>query len=232
MTQRHHISAVMSVPRLGFMDNFACAHRALTSLGIEVSKATGAFWGQCLTRIFEQVIAARNPEWLLVIDYDTIFQQSDVETMIRTLEAYPEIDALCPLQAHRKENRPLLTLPPGADGKSAPQVPISTFWRDVTQLQTGHFGLTMIRADKLKALKKPWFYPTPDADGGWGEGHEDDDSNFWLRWWDAHLSLFSANRVVIGHAELMIRWAGADMNVIYQHPNEFWAAGKPDGVWK
>jgi SAM-dependent methyltransferase len=39
------VSAVMSVPRLGFMDNFFCSFQALVPLGIPLRKYTGAFWG-------------------------------------------------------------------------------------------------------------------------------------------------------------------------------------------
>lgn len=222
----------MSVPRLAFMDNMLCAMQALNPLGIEVSKVTGVFWGQCLTRVIELVIRERNPEWIMTIDYDTIFKQDDIEAMLRLIEGYPEIDALVPVQMHRTENRPLLTLAPGADGQIIPQVPITVFYKDITRLQTGHMGCMMLKAEKLKLLKKPWFHSTPDPQGGWDEGREDDDTYFWLNWWNAGNSLYQANRIPVGHAELMFKWPDHDLSTIHQHPSEFWKTGKPAGVWK
>ncbi len=226
------ISAVMSVPRLGFMDNFFCAQNALNPLGIECSKVTGAYWGQCMTRVLEMVMKERKPEWVMMIDYDTIFQQADIEAMMRLLQAYPDIDALVPVQMHRVENRPLLTVAPDANGVLIPAVPVTTFYQDRTRLQTGHMGCAMLRADKFAALQRPWFHSKPDTDNGWDEGREDDDVWFWLNWWNAGNTLYQANRVPVGHAELMFKWPDKDIAAIYQHPNEFWKAGKPSGVWK
>jgi hypothetical protein len=68
------VEAVLSVPRLGFMDNFFTWAQALTPLGIRPTKVTGAFWGQCLQRVLEQFVD--DAEYLLTIDYDTFFQPS------------------------------------------------------------------------------------------------------------------------------------------------------------
>lgn len=228
--QRRPISAVMSVPRLGFMDNFMCAQAALYPLGIEVSKVTGAFWGQCLTRIIQQIIKDRNPEWIMTVDYDTMFTQKDIEQLVRLTTAYPDIDAIVPMQMHRTENRPLLSLPL-VEGEIVPQVPVTLFWQELTKLQTGHMGCMMLKADKLQKLTKPWFHSRPDANGDWEEGREDDDTYFWLNWWNAGNTLYQANRVPVGHAELMIRWPDKDIRAIHQHPNDFWKNGKPEDVW-
>jgi hypothetical protein len=229
---QHNISAVMSVPRLAFMDNMMCALMALTPLGVEVSKVTGAFWGQCLTRVIELVMKDRGPKWIMTIDYDTIFQTGDIELMMRTLAAYPEIDALIPVQMHRTEARPLLTMAPGPDGQLIPEVPVTVFHRDVTRLQTGHMGCAILKAEKFSALSKPWFHSRPDADGGWDEGREDDDTYFWLNWWKSGNTLYQANRVTVGHAELMFKWPGKDLQATWQHPSEFWKSGKPADVWR
>ena len=74
------VEAVMSVPRLGFMDNFFTWGQALLPLGIRPTKVTGAFWGQCLQRVIEQFVD--DCEYVLTIDYDTFFTQRDVEHLI------------------------------------------------------------------------------------------------------------------------------------------------------
>jgi hypothetical protein len=74
------VEAVMSMPRLGFNDNWFGWAQALMPLGIRPTKVTGAFWGQCLQRVFEQFVD--EAEYLLTIDYDTFFTKSDVEHLL------------------------------------------------------------------------------------------------------------------------------------------------------
>jgi hypothetical protein len=87
-----NVSALMSMPRLGFTDNFMCAQTALNKQGIEVRPFVGAFWGQCLERGFE-MLAAENIDAALVIDYDTVFTAQNVNTLIRLMLLHPEVDA-------------------------------------------------------------------------------------------------------------------------------------------
>ena len=222
------VAAVMSVPRLGFMDNFFCSYQ-LPQLGIELRKHSGAFWGQCLTRAIEESLND-DPEYILTVDYDTIFTKDDVQSLLLAMMQHPEIDALAPLQASRTKATPLMTIK--QDGKNIGHVPWETFQPATTQISTAHFGLTLIRTEKLKQLKKPWVVGTPDDGGRWESGRVDDDIHFWRQWEEAGFSLHLANRVTVGHAELMIRWPGSDLQATYQHPSEFWEAGKPGGIWK
>jgi hypothetical protein len=100
------------------------------------------------------------------------------------------------------------------------------------QVPTAHFGLTLIRADKLRALPKPWFHSVPSPAGDWNDGHVDEDIEFWRKWGRAGNSLYLANRVAIGHAELMVRWPGEDLQVRFQSMTDFQTKGVPDEVWK
>ena len=224
------VAAVMSMPRLGFTDNFMCAQNALNKLGIEVRPFTGAFWGQCLQRGIETLIA-EGFDYILTIDYDTLFTEQNVKTLIRLMALHPEVDALCPLQSARGWNSPLLTmaLP---DGMVADKIPRNHFDGDMVQLKTGHFGLTMIRVAALKDMPKPWFWGKPAPDGTWGDGHIDDDIYFWRQFEAAGKKLFNANRVVVGHCELMVKWPGRDLGVIHQRVVDFWNGGPPKDVWK
>ena len=222
------VAAVMSVPRLGFMDNFFCSYQ-LPQMGIELRKHSGAFWGQCLTRAIEESIAD-NPEFILTVDYDTVFTKDDVQSLILLMMHNTDIDALAPLQASRTKATPLMTIK--QDGANIGEVPWETFSPPTVQISTAHFGLTLIRTEKLKLLPQPWFVGTPNSDGLWGDGRTDDDIHFWRQWEAAGFSLHLANRVAVGHAELMIRWPGSDLQATYQHPSEFWSDGKPGGIWK
>ena len=135
------------------------------------------------------------------------------------------------LQSARGWNSPLMTmrLPEGIDPN---RVPKTHFDADLTPLTTGHFGLTLIRTKALADLPRPWIWSTPAPDGSWGDGRVDDDIYFW-RQWEAHgKTLFNANRVVVGHLELMVKWPGRDLSVLHQRAADFWKDGPPKGVWK
>ena len=222
------VQAVMSVPRLGFMDNFFCSHQ-LTQMGIPLRKHSGAFWGQCLTRAMESALEDR-PDYLLTIDYDSIFGKDDVQSLLMTMIQNPDIDALAPIQASRTKATPLMTVK--RNGTNVGQLEWSEFQRPTIPVSTAHFGLTLLRTEKLQALPRPWFHGKPDASGQWGDGRTDEDIHFWREWEKAGFSVHSANRVAIGHAELMVRWPGQDLQAIYQHPSEYWESGKPEKVWQ
>jgi len=224
------IGAAMSVPRLGFMDNFFCSFEALLPLKIPMRKHTGAFWGQCLERCLEEWIK-EGKEWVLTIDYDTIFTRQNVEELVRLAQENPDADAIAPVQAHRTKSTPLMTIR-GDEGKNLSEIPYSTFEPPLAKINTAHFGLTLIKVSALKKMIKPWFHSQPASDGGWGDGRTDDDIYFWREWEKVGNTLFLANRVVVGHAELMIRWPGKDFSTTYQHPSEFYSDGSPEDVWK
>jgi len=227
---RLKVAAAISVPRLGFQDNFLSIFEALVPLGISLRRHTGAFWGQCLTRCFEEILA-EDCDLILTVDYDTIFSRAHVAALIGLMQAHPEVDALAPVQASRHAGTPLFTIR-GADGKGLPEVPRETFDGELTPLATAHFGLTLIRAAALRDVPQPWFCGQPATDGTWGEGRTDDDIWFWKQWAKAGKTLCLANRVPVGHAELMVRWPDLNLETIYQAPNDFWKSGPPETVWK
>jgi hypothetical protein len=226
-----NVSAVMSVPRLGFMDNFFCAFQALAPLGVSLRKYTGAFWGQCLQRCIEEALATDNPDYILTVDYDSLFTKEDVIKLHALLDRDPcGFDAICALQSSRSSGLPLMTIN-GPDGKPMQQILRETFADSVTRIDTGHFGLTMIRAELFKVLPKPWFHSIPGKNGEWDDGRTDDDVYFWRKLAEHQVRVFQANRVVIGHLELMGCWPNKDFRTIYQHPSEFNQSGKPAEAW-
>lgn len=225
------VAGCMSVPRLGFMDNMFCAIEALPPLGVTLRRHSGAFWGQCLERCMEEAIEQQKPDLLLAIDYDTVFLKRDLATLIQLMMTNPHVDALAPVQSARGKPEPLFTMR-AADGQNEGKAPISAFAGDLTKVATAHFGLTLIRADKLRALPKPWFHGQPAEDGTWGDGRVDDDIAFWRKWHDAGNTLFIANRVPVGHMELTVRWPGRDLGAIHQPINEWRKSGAPQESWK
>lgn len=224
------VSGAMSVPRLGFMDNqFACIE-AVLACQVKLRKHGGAFWGQSLTKVFERIIEQDNPDAILAIDYDSIFSPKHLAHLMQLMMLYPEADAIAPIQSSRHLKTALFTVP-GEEGENAPKLLRTAFDPDIQPVETAHFGLTLIRTEKLKALPKPWFHSVPDPDGGWGDGRIDEDIAFWRKWKQAGNTLYLANRVAIGHAELMARWPDINLEVFYQPMSDWQNDGIPEGAW-
>jgi hypothetical protein len=151
--------------------------------------------------------------------------------MIQLMMLYPEIDALAPIQSSRHHATTLFTVAV-EDGKNAPALPRTALDGDTMPVSTAHFGLTLLRTAKLKQLPKPWFHSTPSPQGDWNDDHVDEDIEFWRKWKKSGFSLHLANRVAIGHMELMVRWPDINLNVHYQAATDFQQKGVPEECWK
>lgn len=224
------VSGAMSVPRLGFMDNLFCCIEAVIPCNVKLRKHGGAFWGQSLTKVFERILEEDNPDAILTIDYDSIFTPKHLAHMMQLMMLYPEIDALAPIQSSRHLSTTLFTVH-GKEGDNAPEIPRAQFEGDTTPVATAHFGLTLIRTAALRRMPKPWFHSQPAADGGWGDGHVDEDIAFWRAWESCGNTLHLSNRVAIGHAELMCRWPDINLQVHYQSMTDFQTKGVPEECW-
>jgi hypothetical protein len=229
------VSAVMSVPRLGFMDNMFASIEALPPLNIKLRRHSGAYWGQCIERVIEEALRDDDPDAILTLDYDSVFTKRDVATLMQLMCCHPEIDAIAGVQAGRGSASGRLFTMTDDTGAGLSQVPIDAFGADITKVATAHFGLTLMRAEKFAALPKPWFADIPAADGSWNEGRTDADIAFWRAWEAAGNSLYIANRVPIGHLELTVLWPsapGADTAPVTQPVSEWRANGRPQEVWQ
>lgn len=230
-------AAVMSCPRLGFMDMLFCAFEALPPLRIPFFKVGGAFWGPRLQYGMEMVLRDGPLDYVLTLDYDSVFTRKNVADLIALAECYPEAHAIAPVQGNRHKDSPLLTLPGlalSADGNKAVPVERTRFAGDLVPIRTAHFGLTLLRADRLQALPKPWFQGHPGEGGSWdaGSGKVDEDIHFWREWEKAGNTLMLAANIPIGHAELMVRWPDVNLAAHWQTMSD-WQEGKtpPPGTW-
>lgn len=228
------VHAVMSTPRLGFMDNFACWMQSLVPLGIVPSKVTGAFWGQCLQRVIEEHID--ECEWILTIDYDTFFSKQDVELLFALAMNF-QCDALTGFQTKRDDGRPMITLlgtqeSPPDGGKTT--LPAEWFAHPVQQVDAIHFGCTVISAAALKRTPKPWFLDEADPKGSWGDGRVDADMYFWKNFRKAGNRVFVTPRVTLGHGEYKIAWPSASLSgAIFQDTHDFLNNHrKPEDCWR
>ncbi len=203
------ICGVMSLPRVGWNDAWAAVLKATSPLNIPVHPFGGVFWGQCMQRAFEQCVS-KGIDWLLTIDYDSMFTAQHLDHLLGAIGQNPHIDAICALQARRREDTPLMTLADGGREVMVTGAPI--------KIRTGHFGLTIIRTECLADIPKPWFWSKPDLDGGWGEGRMDDDIWFWHQWGNAGKTLYCDPDCRIGHLQVMESRFNEDMVVEHVMP--------------
>lgn len=194
------IKAVMSLPRVGWNDAWGCIQDALMPFRIPVTRFSGAFWGQCMQRALSEAVE-QGCDWVLTIDYDSMFTPVHVSRMLQHFGDNPHIDALAPLQMRRSAEYPLLTIKGSSEGD---RIDVNRF--EPFEVNTAHFGMTLLRLEALKDLKKPWFYSTPDSNGDWELDGEkvDDDIYFWHRWKEAGKTIYVAPDVSIGHLEVMV----------------------------
>jgi SAM-dependent methyltransferase len=228
------VCAAMSLPRLGFCDFFFGALEALGPMGITIRRHMGAYWEVGLERSMATIIEEDNPDAILTLDYDTVFRRADVEGLIKVMRERPEVDAVAAIQSARSWHEPLMSFDLPLGVKTIERVPPGVFLADdITELRTAHFGLTLIRTSSLLKAKKPWMNSIPAPDGTWKNNERcDADVSFWKNWRESGLKIFSANRVVVGHLELMVRWPDKNFNVILQLPKDYGLEGKPKGIWE
>ncbi len=225
--------AVLSAPRFGPLTNVFSFIESLMPIHIRPTLGQGAFWSQVLTRMLEQF--APTTEYILTLDYDTFCTRDNVEALF-ALAMTMQCDALAPMQCKREDGRPMLTLldtldNPPEGGKS--ELPMSWFAEPVQQVDSAHFGCTLISTRALRRTLKPWFWSKPDADGGWGDGRIDDDLWFWRQFKASGNRLFITPRVVIGHGEYVISWPSKGLNgPVFQHTSA-WQQTKrpPETAW-
>ena len=216
--ERRKICAVMSVGRLCFADNMHCALVAFTELGINFQKFSGAFWDACLTRCIEDAIAV-GAEWILTLDYDTVFTADDIRRLAMLMDMHPEADAIAPLQSMRGNTNILLQL----DGPAE----LTKFDKEMCKAKTAHFGLTLLRVEALKRLAKPWFLGEPGKEKDWGSDRTDPDIYFWNNWRACGNTLYIAGPIPVGHMQLMVSWPDENLRPIHQHVSDYNENGKP-----
>lgn len=185
--------------------------KALRSLGIGLITSQGVFYGQCMQRMFEDVLNI-GADIILTIDGDSVFTASHVRRLLNIIVQEQQIDALASLQLRRGK--------PDVLGFCRKQKEIEWSGYPI-QVTSAHFGLTAIRVDKLKAVKKPWFFSQPDANGEWEDQRIDDDIWFWKQWEDAGNTLFLDPGCRIGHLEEMVATFDENLKPIHVYPGDW-----------
>lgn len=226
LKMRTDIYAVMTRPRFIEANGADAQERLLLKTGIRMTRTGGVFWTQGISNAIERALGENpKPKYILTIDYDSVFTPDDVSELYALMETTPEANAMIPLQMRRDSIYALLT-PPEVDGKPTSQLDADRVKQATMPIRSGHFGLTLIRTQAFEQMDKPWFQARPNEDGGWGEGRVDADVDFWLKLG----GIYSANRVIIGHAQQVITWPSPDLTPIHQCVPDYNANGKPDGA--
>lgn len=210
------IRGIMSLPRVTWTATMGCLMEAMFAIPFRSRFVTGVFWGQCLEREIELAIADGTEKYALIIDYDSVFDQADIVMLWETMEANPDISALCPIQVKRESDEHLHRRDEMAKGgiKSA------------IDIETGHFGLTLIRLSHLKGIPRPLFKAVPDMEGKWGPYKTDEDIYFWQQLKKYGRRICLCPRVRIGHLQLMVTWPDGD-GAQHQYFNKFRDNGRP-----
>jgi hypothetical protein len=224
------VRACMSVPRFGPLMHPRCAERAFTQLGIRTEAGQSCFWHQMLSNQMERVIADPDTQYVLTMDFDTVFCAGDVLELYRLLRACPEVDAVFPLQSKRGCSEALFSLPGRIPGQVRTHVSAADLERNLLPANTGHFGLTLFRADTLRKFKRPWMVPEPNPKGLWDDGQRDADIDFWKRFIEAGFKVCLAPRVVVGHLEEIVKWPGKELGPVYQTTADYEENGIPAGA--
>ena len=197
------VAAMMSVPRYGSMAARGIIEETLKPFGIPCRTNQGVYWGQCMQRFMVQLID-EGIDWILTIDFDSVFSAEQLDQLIGTFGSNSHIDALAALQVRRNGDTQLMTC------GHAEEIQTDTSPILVT---TSHFGLTLIRAEELKTVPRPWFKGEPDKDGNWSSDRMDDDIWFWHQWRLAGKKIYVDPKVRIGHVEECVSWFDEKLNV-------------------
>jgi len=223
-----NVRAILSAPRFGPTLHQRCTAKAFGRARVPYSIGNGAYWHQVLSELLEDAIKG-NAEFVITVDYDSIFDHEDVIELCRLIRADTKADAICPLQSKRGGDNALIGMV-DRDGFPRTKVYTAEFEQNLTAIHRGHFGLTIFRVASLRNHPRPWMIPKPDDNGRWGIGKVDADIDFWNRWNTGGKTLYLANHVVIGHLEEVISWPSRELVSVHQNIADYDRNGIPAEV--
>lgn len=217
------IVGVMSIPRLTFSDNTTCVISAIRNLGIDIGQFGGVFWGQAMTLGLQWALDL-GVEFVLTIDYDSVFSEQDVYKLYETAQL-EDSDCIFPVQMGRSMNYLF-----GTKNETITPEEINN---NVYNANSGHFGLTLIRCSALKKMEKPWFVPVQDKEGTWdiSKGKMDEDINFFHKWKECGNNVHLAPQIVIGHLELLVLYPDKNLLPAVTTIKSWKMDGKPQDCW-
>lgn len=217
---------ITSVPRIGFQVHEAMMHAAFGAKGWPVIRVQGAYWEQSMQNGLNQMVAL-GCDYIITLDFDSIFYVRDVDELVLMAARYPEADAIASWQPKRQGKGQSLVGFKDENGNFISNIPLEYLQNEVALAHHTVFGLTLIKTEALKKMPKPWLQSFPNAQGEWADGKIDADGYFWDKWGKTGLTIYVANNAKIGQLEEYIRWTGPNFQVIDQQLSEFYKKGRP-----
>lgn len=217
---RPTVTMVLSTPRFGPVDTFKSIADTCQKIGWKFHHWGGTEWGKGLEQVTQFVIQRDNPDYIFCLDYDSVFDPEDCLKILEFMQSRPDVAAVWPAEAHRHQDLPLGLAPGGAAAG------VYDFSGEFTEMWSGHFGCTMIRAQVFKTLPHPWFWSLPDPrTGDWSNG-SDADITFWRSCFNFGFKIGQINTVEIGHLEWCVKWLTPN-GILWQPIQHYRAKGKP-----
>lgn len=227
------VAFVYSLPRYIPRDNIFCTIDAAHRLRWPIWRAGGAYWHHGICRLFERAIDERL-DYIVAVDYDTIHEPMDALRVVSLLDTREDVGAVFPVQMRRGANEPLFC--PMVKQAEAPDgthmMARADFRTALMEAKKGHFGLTAIRVDALRTMKRPFMVEQPGEN--YGDDRIDADVAFWPSMHAAGWRTCMAPSVVVGHLQEFVTWPTNDMRTLHQNAEEWYATGKspPMETWQ
>lgn len=205
------VAALMTAPRYESVWARSIIERVLQQCKIPLAISGGVFYGQCMQRMFNDVIA-KDADFILTVDFDSVFTKAHLDRLFGYIVNRQDIDAITAVQPKRGSGTILATR-----GKEEDLI-----WDgSPIQVKSAHFGLTVIRVDALRKVEKPYFCGVPDSDGDWISDKIDDDVYFWKQWDKAGNSLYIDPGCRLGHLEEVVTVFDDQMRLKHIYPNDW-----------
>lgn len=216
-TKQVRCIAMLTAPRYVATWPMRLMENVFRELGITFRVSGGVFYQQCMQDMFEDALK-NEVDVIITVDMDSVFSASHVKRLLRRLVEDDSIDALASLQSRRGIARPLFSIETDANVGEAVEI---QFDGKPLQVKTAHFGLTAIKANRLRDVCKPWFICQPGADGSYGDDRIEADIWFWKQWERAGKSVFIDSSVRIGHMEEMVSFYDEKCEHQVMYPKDF-----------
>lgn len=205
------VGAVMTAPRYEAVAARNAIELAMQKLRIPLGISGGVFYGQCMQTMLEGLIK-NGCDFAITVDSDSMFIPAHVQRLMDIAATYPQYHALAALQPMRGKGRVLGSLDKQTDVESNGK-PI--------KVNTAHFGLTVLRLDRLQLVPKPWFWSQPDSEGSWGDGRTDEDIWFWKAWTKAGNDIYLDPGCRLGHLEEMVSVHDERGQLVHLYPEDW-----------
>lgn len=218
------VCALMSVPLCGYNPHFGCHSMGLRPFGIGAKLAFGAYWHHGISNLMEDCVE-NGVDWILTLDYDTMFTHRHIDRLICMIMMHPEIDSLAALQPRRGPDGALLVQVPNPENLPTDErgrIGVDLDPLKPVQCTTSHFGLTMIKVEALKRMGMPWFLDLPDERGSYRTlGRCDADMYFWRKWQEAGNKAFTDFYCRVGHLDAYVSECDEKCEVKLIHVHEW-----------